>query len=178
MFFFFHFLYHVRTFGQKNCFVHKDWVTNRTVRSSIGGSKGGHQGHVPSRGPNSFNSMQFWGVIGQIMAFHIHLWSLPLPPGKSWISHCQGQRRGVMSHIGVFIVDRLHETQRDGRSKTLSSQGFAVFVFFNICEKCGEVQDKARVEVCLWDGEVGIGGTSKQHILTMSIGYRQRKLSS
>ena len=40
---------------------------------NIGGSKGAPG--TPPWGPNSFNFMQFWGKIGQIIALRIHLWS-------------------------------------------------------------------------------------------------------
>ena len=37
--------------------------------------KRGRQGRPPTGGPNSFNFMQFWEKICQIIAFNIHIWS-------------------------------------------------------------------------------------------------------
>ena len=45
------------------------------LKNDIGGSQGGRQGHVPLPGPNSFIFMHFLGKNGQIIAFHLHLWS-------------------------------------------------------------------------------------------------------
>ena len=41
----------------------------------IGGSKGNARDMRPPLGTNSFNFMQVWGKISQIIAFHINVWS-------------------------------------------------------------------------------------------------------
>ena len=68
------------------------FIDSNLLADADGGGAG--QGCAPLRGSNPFSFMKYLGKNGQIIAFHIHLWS--------WRPHLGGNPASATGSLPVF----------------------------------------------------------------------------